>query len=376
MGSDQRYGKVSEVAIHIDPELEKIIEQCQTLIDILSDEIIFVDTQYTVVGFNKAKAQHFPDCRIGAKCHEVFERRSGPCPICAVREAMKTGQPVRHPERVQTENGVDIVGVRYVCDILATPMKNAKGEIIGCIEVVRDVSESYHQKRRLKHLTEEYKKVAYVLSHDLLAPLISIQGFVGKLEKKLHDALDDKGVHYFDRINSNITFMDRLIKSILDTSRIVNQELHLKQTDMTKLVRTVLEQFSLEIEGQDVRVEVSNNLPNAFCDPVRVGQVFANLMSNTLKFCKGIDSLTIVIGYEKDHYFFQDSGPGVPPDFADDIFKPFTRGDNAEIPGLGMGLSIVYEIIDKHDGTVWLDTEYTGGARFCFTLPLRNGNAD
>jgi len=285
---------------------------------------------------------------------------------------METGELARLPEHVAPTAHVDHNGFRMVNDIAATPLWSASGNIIGCIELVRDVSETYHQKRRLKHLSDEYKKVAYVLSHDLLAPLISIQGFVRKLEKKLHEHLDEKSVHYIDRINSNVLFMDRLIKSMLDTSRIVNQDLQFKHTDMMALVQHVLQQFTTDVDAQHVQISVED-LPDAHCDPVRVSQVYANLMSNALKFGRGVDPLVIRIGFSDGTYFFEDNGPGVPLDLAEEIFKPFARG-SAEIEGLGMGLSIVYEIIDKHQGTIALDTNYTGGARFCFTLPRHSGN--
>jgi len=356
----------------VHPELKHLIGECQTLIDVLSDEVIILDTDYNIVACNRAKVDRFPTCRVGAKCYEVFERRTEPCPICAGREAMSTGKTVRLPEHAITENGLDWNGVPFVNDISAAPLSSSDGEVMGCIEMVRDVSQSYHQKRRLEHLSEEYKKVAYVLSHDLLAPLISIQGFVRKLEKKFSEHLDEKALHYFGRINSNVLFMDQLIKSMLDTSRIVNQDLQMKHTDMQELVRHVLLQFATDVEVQHVQVTVEEGLPKVYCDPVRISQVFANFMSNALKFGRDTNPLKIRIGYDSGAYFFEDNGPGITADMADEVFKPFARG-NAEIEGLGMGLSIVYEIIDKHQGTVWLDTHYTDGARFCFTLPRRNG---
>ena len=124
-----------------------------------------------------------------------------------------------------------------------------------------------------------------------------------------------------------------------------------------------------EIEKRNAAVAVADDLPKAYCDPLRLVQVFTNLFSNSFKFCPEDRRPEIRVGFEGGYYYFQDNGPGIPKEFHSQVFRPFSRYADNGIAGLGMGLNIVNEIINKHDCTIWVDPFYTEGARFCFTLP-------
>jgi signal transduction histidine kinase len=210
------------------------------------------------------------------------------------------------------------------------------------------------------------------LSHDLLAPLISIQGFVAKLERLYGVHFDEKGQHCVNRIKANIGFMDSLIKALLDTSRIINNNLNLQRTDITDLVQNVLTQHAASIESSGIKVDLRPTMPPAFCDVVRTGQLFSNLIGNAIKFGGKTPNLKITIGFENGAYYVADNGPGIPPEFRGSMFRAFTRFADKDVPGLGMGLNIVHEIVEKHGGEIWLDTSHAPGTRLCFTLPTTN----
>jgi len=350
-------------------DLHELVSGARSMLEAMADEVVVVDPQFTVVWFNAAKKQHFSSLELGAKCYRVFEKRGTICEQCPVEEAMQTGKPCRQTDRTKTENGCDWYGHVFVNDISACPLRNSKGQIIGCIEVVRDTSESYRIRRELASLTEEMKSVLHVLSHDLISPLVSIQGFVNKLEKHFGVHFDSRGQHYICRINENVAFMDSLVKSLLDTSRIMRQELHVREVDMKQLVDDILPQLEVTLQARKGKINVASPLPMAYCDPIRMGQVLLNLMGNSIKFTPEDQPPSITVGYSNGSYYVEDNGPGIEPSCADKIFQPFWRASAREIPGLGMGLHITKEILHKHRGKVWLDKSYTGGARFRFTLP-------
>ena len=350
-------------------ELQELMAQVQPIMDAFVHELTLLDRDYNIIGFNAVKKAHFPKCEVGAKCYEVFEERTDVCPDCPVKKSLETGQPYLQTNRLFLDRSMDPQGRRYALDITVAPLRGADGEIIGCLEVARDVTDSYHSGRRLKSLTEEYKNVVYVLSHDLLAPLISIQGFVAKLERLYGTQFDEKGWHCINRIKANIGFMDSLIKALLDTSRIINNNLNLQRADVFELVQNVIAQHAASVESLAVKVDVRPTLPPAYCDVVRTTQLFSNLVGNAIKFGAKTPNLKITIGFENGAYYVADNGPGIPPEFRQSMFRAFTRFADKDVPGLGMGLNIVHEIVDKHGGEIWLDTSHAPGTRLCFTLP-------
>ncbi len=352
-------------------ELEKLLQGALPVLEAMADEVMVIDRDFNIVWINETKRRHFPHAALDQKCYEVFERRSAVCEHCAIFEAIETGKPCRKSDHTHTENGMDWYGHPFVNDISASPLRNAAGDIVGCIEVVRDISDSYRTRRRLAALTEEMKNVLHVLSHDLISPLVSIQGFVSKIERRYGQHFDDKGQHYIRRITENIGFMDQLIKVLLDTSRLLRQELHLKDVDLRTLTAETAAQVEQALAQRQGRIEIVEPLPGAHCDPVRIGQVLLNLMGNAIKFAEEGRPLVLTIGFSNGSYFVQDNGPGIEPECHQKIFQPFTRATSKNVPGLGMGLHIVREIIDKHGGRIWVDPEYRDGARFRFTLPPR-----
>jgi signal transduction histidine kinase len=231
------------------------------------------------------------------------------------------------------------------------------------------VEDIYQKNSELEYLNQEYEHVIYTLSHDLRSPLISIDGFIKKLIKVGQVDLQNATVlHCLDRIQANITMMDNLIKVLLDTSRITTGELHIQQLDMNELVDAVVSNFYIMAEKSGVSIKVKKDLGKMYGDPVRIGQVFNNLIANVFQHCSGTENLTIEIGHEKGIYWVKDNGPGIPEHFLGKMFESAARSENYSKNSFGMGMNIVYKIIQKHNGRVWLDSTPNMGTTVYFTV--------
>ncbi len=227
----------------------------------------------------------------------------------------------------------------------------------------------------LERLNHEYENVIYALSHDLRSPLISIEGFLNKIEKHMGTPVEPVA-HSLDRIHANVKIMNQLVNVLLDTSRIITGILDLHETDMGKLAREAAEQFAAQAAAQGARIEVTGDFEIETCDRVRVQQVYANLIGNALKHCRQTEGLVIELGADKRVYRVRDNGPGIPRDFQDVVFEPFTQGSKKLKESFGMGMNIVFRIMQKHGGEIWLETKESKGTTifFAFKTPC-NGQA-
>ncbi|RYG13843.1 MAG: HAMP domain-containing protein [Burkholderiales bacterium] len=225
----------------------------------------------------------------------------------------------------------------------------------------------------LEGANKDLEAFAFSVSHDLRAPLGVVEGFSKILEDKHAAQLDGKALHYLRRIRAGVTQMGQLVEGILRLSRLNRQQLVLENVDVRSVVLDVAEELRLQNLLADGTLTLTDDLGDAWADRVLLRQVFANLMSNACKFSSRQTSPRIIVGSElvdeERLYFVRDNGAGFDQAFAKQLFEPFTRLEHAEeYAGLGIGLSIVQRVVEKHGGRIWAEAEVGIGASFYFTL--------
>lgn len=223
---------------------------------------------------------------------------------------------------------------------------------------------------QLEAANHELEAFSYSVSHDLRAPLRAIDGFSRILVAEHAGTLGDEGKRLLGVVRTNTVRMGQLIDDLLAFSRLSRLPLKSNRVDMAYLVRTHLE-GDANAAGVRVRVE---ELPACRGDEAMLRQVWANLISNALKFVNGKPDAEVVIGHAPDEaggvYFVQDNGVGFDMRYADKLFGVFQRFHRREeFDGTGVGLAIVKRIIDRHGGRVWGDAEVGKGATFRFVVP-------
>ncbi len=228
----------------------------------------------------------------------------------------------------------------------------------------------------LEATNQELEAFAYSVSHDLRAPVRHIDGFLGLLEAQTAGSLDEQSAHYMEAIAASAKRMGTLIDDLLSFSRMGRAEIVKVQTDLSALVREVIDDFSPEADGRKVRWHIGV-LPVVRGDRNLLRAVLSNLLSNALKFTRPREIAEIEIGSEsaasETVVFVRDNGVGFDPQYGQKLFGTFQRLHRAdEFPGTGIGLANVRRIINRHGGRTWATGEPDHGATFYFSLPVRD----
>jgi len=227
----------------------------------------------------------------------------------------------------------------------------------------------------LKAANHELEAFSYSVSHDLRAPLRSMDGFSKILTEEYADGMPEEARHYLERVRENAQKMDRLVSALLALSRLGRQAMAVQTVEPRQLVAEVLGELKEEKDGRRVEITV-DALPCCVADGVLLKQVYMNLISNALKFTRTREVAKITVGCRSENglntYFVQDNGVGFDMQYVGKLFGAFQRLHRAEeFAGTGVGLATVKRIILRHGGDVLAESEVGKGTTMYFTLTRR-----
>lgn len=257
------------------------------------------------------------------------------------------------------------------------------GEPVRMVGSILDIDEKKNFEQELERKVEERTKAlqeankelegfSYSVSHDLRAPLRAVNGFSEILEEDYADKLDEEGKETIKVIRDSAQQMGQLIDDLLQFSRLGRQEMNTVSVDMNKLLKQVIktEKAAFNFEKHQLQIQ---ELPLAKGDPSLIKQLWANLISNAIKYSSKEESPIVEVGClqenEKTTYFVKDNGVGFKQEYAEKLFGVFQRlHSEKEFPGTGVGLALAYRIVKRHNGKIWANAEEGKGATFYFTL--------
>jgi two-component system, NtrC family, sensor kinase len=228
----------------------------------------------------------------------------------------------------------------------------------------------------LERKNRELEAFSYSVSHDLRAPLRSIDGFSQALLEDQFDRLDETGQHHLRRVRAAAQRMAELIDDLLELSRVGRTELLRTSVDLSALAAEVVADLQRADAERRVEVVIQPGLV-ANADSRLIKIVLENLLGNAWKFTRKVAAPRIEVGQGPRGqnsagelpYFVRDNGAGFAMSYADKLFRPFQRlHTEAEFPGTGIGLATIQRVIDRHGGRVWAEGEIERGAAFYFTL--------
>ncbi len=293
--------------------------------------------------------------------------RAGYLAVCAV-----TGQ---QPETGswQIELPTSLV-VRESCGAArtgSTPLGATPGPDAEIHTVRRQLE---HNMRQLAATQSQMEQLLYVASHDLRAPLITIEGFAAILQRKCWDLLDLRGRDCVTRIRNSVANLGKLTEALLTLSRAQREQLSLTRTNAADVIDRVLRDLEVPIAQRKVEVRMSTRLPVVLADETALYQIFLNLVGNAVKFLGDQPHPAICISHRfrpDEHQFsVQDNGIGIAPEHQEMIFQLFRRSPEAQnTEGQGIGLSVVKDLVLRHGGRIWVESQKGPGATFHFTLP-------
>lgn len=219
----------------------------------------------------------------------------------------------------------------------------------------------------------ELEAFSYSVSHDLKAPLRSINGFSKIMEEDYGPQLDSTALGYLNLIRSSSDQMEQLINDLLELSHVNLKEMTLSEVNLSDICRELLEDLRTSQPARQVEIDIEENLV-AKVDKNLIRIVLDNLLRNAWKFTgKKMNAKIEVRGMKRDGksvYLVRDNGVGFDMAFADKVFNPFQRlHSDQEFEGTGIGLALVRRIINRHNGEIWIEAEVNKGATIYFSLP-------
>ncbi|MDB5272282.1 MAG: sensor signal transduction histidine kinase [Chitinophagaceae bacterium] len=266
----------------------------------------------------------------------------------------------------------EIMLLQSLADITAVSLEN--------IKLYKEMEQRVKERtQQLEEANKEMDAFSYSISHDLRAPLRSIQMYTDMLYTDYTNQLDEQGKRLLMKLLTKTQNMDKLIKELLEFFRMGKKELIFQKVSMQNMVRNITENIKEEESSRQIEFIV-HLLPDVLADSVLIKQVWVNLISNAVKYTGYKEKAIIEIGVEeKDHsfiFFIKDNGAGFDMRYADKLFKIFQRLHAQEkFEGTGIGLSFVKRILKKHNGEVWASAKEEEGATFFFELQKEQSKA-
>jgi PAS domain S-box-containing protein len=281
----------------------------------------------------------------------------------------------------------------------AAPIRDNSGNLSGMVLVFRDVTEERRSREalhkahqeleirvrertaelrttisRLEQINQELQEFAHVASHDLQEPLRKIQTFCDLAKRTCGPVLDSTGQEYLDRVFHSADRMRRLLRDLLQFSRVALKPEPFRRVDLGRIVREAADVFEKTVKDAGSRIEIGE-MPVLEADESQMIRLFQNLIGNALKF-RSDQPPRIHIHTEKAESMFEirvkDNGIGFEPQYAELVFKPFQRlHSHSEYEGTGMGLSICRKIVERHGGNIRAESEPGKGSTFIIRLPAK-----
>jgi len=312
--------------------------------------------------------------------------------LAEIMERLKRGESIEHFETTRVRKD----GKPIFVSLTISPIKDSSGKIVGASSVARDITERWQAEQKIQKLNEELEQrvvartaqlesankeleaFAYSVSHDLRAPLRSIDGFSKILLEDCADKLDEAGRENLQIVRNASQRMAHLIDDILQLSRLNRSPLRLLPVDLSALAVVVADDLKkLEPERRvDFLIEPGCV---ALADGNQIRVLLENLIGNAWKFTGKRPEAKIEFGREiRDGiqvFYVRDNGVGFDMKYSPKLFGAFQRLHSVnEFPGTGIGLASVQRIIHRHGGKVWLDGRVDDGATAYFSLPKPEQN--
>jgi signal transduction histidine kinase len=214
---------------------------------------------------------------------------------------------------------------------------------------------------------KELESFVYAVSHDLRAPLGSIDGFAQSLADEWGGRLDESGRESIHWIRSACEQMRELIEGLLEMSRLSRANLQHDEVDLSSIARAVAEGLQQSDPARNVRFRIRDGV-RVVGDSRLLRAVLENLMANSWKFTRGREEAVIEFGMAENAFYVRDNGAGFDPSHAAKMFRPFQRlHSSREFEGTGIGLATVQKIATRHGGKAWAEGEIGKGATVYFT---------
>ncbi len=357
---------------------ESLRHQWERFLAMISNfpEVLYVvdPETYEVLFVNKVLAEALGSDPIGKLCYQAFQGFDAPCDFCTneiiLRErkpyTWEYHNPIINRDYLITDQIIrwpDGRDVRFEIAIDITERRRAE-------EALRERSEA------LERSNKELEQFAYIASHDLQEPLRMVSSYTQLLERRYKDQLDADAHDFIHFAVDGANRMQRLINDLLAYSRVGTRGKPFEKTYGEVVIDQALDNLRTAIEGSGA-VITHDPLPTVMADEAQLLQLFQNLIGNAIKF-RGDQLPQVHVGVERRggewQFSVHDNGIGIDPQYYERIFVIFQRlHSKEEYPGTGIGLAVCKKIVERHGGTIWVESQPGEGSTFYFTIPVISG---
>lgn len=343
---------------------------------VITDQFGFIE--WVNEGFVRMKGYTFEEV-LGKKPQDLF---FGPLTnretISKMNEQISRNQSFSGEIQKYHKNGSTV----WV-QVTITPILEDDGKLSRFIHVESDITERKKAEVKmgeyytyLEKANKELDKFAYVVSHDLKAPLRAISNLTVWIEEDIGDRFTEDARDHFKMLKGRVIRMEGLINGILDYSRADRVKSPNVNVNVKDLVDEVLEML---VHDDKIRIQMPDKMPVLFTERMKLQQVFSNLISNAIKHSNKSDT-EIRIGCKEEDAFYvfsvEDNGPGIDAQFHEKIFVIFqTLQARDTFESTGVGLAIVKKIVEETGGTIWIESEVGQFTRFLFRWPKQSSSS-
>ncbi|MEN4070367.1 MAG: PAS domain S-box protein [Methanobacterium sp.] len=271
-------------------------------------------------------------------------------------------------------------GTKIVVSETNVPVRNSAGKILYLNGIVEDITEHKQMELRLRERSDELEWVNKELeedythvSHDLKAPLYSIQALSSFLIEDYGDKFDEQGMDYIEGLRNSSLRMQQLIDDLLSLSQVGKKDIAVKMTDLNLLLKKVKDDLRGQIDKVGAEI-IIHDLPTISIQSIWIEQLFRNLIDNALKFNESkLPRVEIECEEREEDYLFKvsDNGIGIEEKYLSQIFTIFKRlhSQTAYGGGSGIGLTICKKIVENLEGKIWVQSRVGEGSIFYFNIP-------
>jgi PAS domain S-box-containing protein len=346
----------------------------ESLMKVIPDGLLVLDTSNSIVICNKALADLFGFSKEGELCGLPFGK------IFACQDdAEDFLEILNHEGRSENWENTFVCqnGTRFTGLYTGVLIPASSNPMFSKLILIRDISAQKSAEKKLADYTrlleksnKELDQFAYIISHDLKAPLRAISNLSLWLQEDLGASVSEENTQHLTMLRGRVLRMESLINGVLNYSKIGRVNMPAESIDTFSLVNEIVETLS---PPPHIQVDISQSLPVIDAPRTMLLQVFSNLISNAIKYNDKKDGIVRILCNEKENgyeFSIEDNGPGIPVEFHEKIFVIFqTLQSRDKFESTGIGLTIVKRILEDRGGSIRVESVEGQGSKFIFTWP-------
>jgi two-component system CheB/CheR fusion protein len=349
------------------------LDFAEAIVETVREPLVILNQNLQVVQANKMFYQTFQAVREETEHRLIYDLGNGQWNIPKLRELLENILPAHSTFRdFEVTHEFERVG-RKVMLLNASEIFNPNAQARMILLAIEDATDRKQAEDALRTTNAELQHFAYALTHDLQEPLRMVVNFTELLEQEYGGKLGSDADQFISYSVGGALRIEALLKALLAYWEVTEREHEsFAPVDCGAVLANALSNLQAAIE-ENGAIVTSDPLPTLVAEEVMLGQLFQNLISNSIKY-RGEEAPRIHVSAERDEegwlFAVRDNGIGIEPQFAERVFGMFKRLHGKEIPGTGIGLALCKKIVERKGGRIWVESEAGRGATFKFTVPV------